>query len=229
MRILFVRHGNPNYELDCLTELGHKQAEACAERLCKEGIEKIFSSTCGRALETAAHTAEKYGLDVEGCDFIREINWSSKSGDPIPENGNPWFYAEEYIREGRCLVDPNWEHDALFSLSNTPDSFHKVGKGLDEWLAGLGFEREGLYYRVTKPQYDTVAMFCHAGAFSVAISHLFNLPEPFAIKCIPFAQTGVVEVELAGKEGDIVAPRFGGLSSVAHLRDSGVEIIGLGS
>jgi len=59
MRILFVRHGNPNYELDALTELGHKQADACAERLSHEGIERIFSSTCGRALETAAYTAKK--------------------------------------------------------------------------------------------------------------------------------------------------------------------------
>ena len=33
MRILFVRHGHPNYEKDCLTELGHLHAEAAAKRL----------------------------------------------------------------------------------------------------------------------------------------------------------------------------------------------------
>ncbi len=33
MRIIFVRHGEPNYELDCLTETGKKQAEAAARRL----------------------------------------------------------------------------------------------------------------------------------------------------------------------------------------------------
>ena len=53
MRILFVRHGHPNYELDCLTELGKKQAEAAALRLKDEGIEEIYASTCGRAFETA--------------------------------------------------------------------------------------------------------------------------------------------------------------------------------
>ena len=31
MKIYFVRHGHPNYELDCLTPLGHRQAEAAAE------------------------------------------------------------------------------------------------------------------------------------------------------------------------------------------------------
>ena len=30
MRIVFVRHGHPDYKNDCLTELGHKQAVAIA-------------------------------------------------------------------------------------------------------------------------------------------------------------------------------------------------------
>ena len=33
MKIVFVRHGHPNYHEDCLTELGHLQAEAAARRL----------------------------------------------------------------------------------------------------------------------------------------------------------------------------------------------------
>ena len=49
MRIVFVRHGHPNYELDCLTELGHLHAEAAAKRVADEGISEIYASTCGRA------------------------------------------------------------------------------------------------------------------------------------------------------------------------------------
>ena len=33
MRIMIVRHGEPDYEHDCLTETGREQALACAERL----------------------------------------------------------------------------------------------------------------------------------------------------------------------------------------------------
>ena len=58
MRIIFVRHGEPNYALDCLTERGRIQAKAAADRLKEEGIEEIFSSPLGRAAETAAFTAE---------------------------------------------------------------------------------------------------------------------------------------------------------------------------
>ena len=35
MRIIFVRHGHPNYELDCLTPLGKLQAQAVAEDYCR--------------------------------------------------------------------------------------------------------------------------------------------------------------------------------------------------
>ena len=68
MRIIFVRHGHPDYTKDCLTELGHKQAEAVAERLKDEKIDKFFSSSCGRAYETALHIAEGRGMEVEKLD-----------------------------------------------------------------------------------------------------------------------------------------------------------------
>ena len=43
MRIVLIRHGEPDYEKDCLTETGHKQAKIAAQRPLKEGIEEIYS------------------------------------------------------------------------------------------------------------------------------------------------------------------------------------------
>ena len=39
MRILIVRHGDPNYELDCLTEKGKREAALMAEKLKNEKIQ----------------------------------------------------------------------------------------------------------------------------------------------------------------------------------------------
>ena len=44
MRLILVRHGDPDYDKDCLTELGHRQADIVAQRLLEEGIEEIYSS-----------------------------------------------------------------------------------------------------------------------------------------------------------------------------------------
>ena len=38
MKILIIRHGDPDYENDTLTEKGHKEAEYLAERLIKYPI-----------------------------------------------------------------------------------------------------------------------------------------------------------------------------------------------
>ena len=86
MRILFVRHGEPDYARDCLTDEGRRQAAAAAERLAGEGIQKIYASPLGRAHETAAFTARRLGLGIETLDWMREITWG---GPGLPVEGHP--------------------------------------------------------------------------------------------------------------------------------------------
>ena len=76
MRIVFVRHGDPNYELDCLTPKGKLQAKAAAQRLLREGIEEVWSSIMGRAKETADAFSEASGLPYKTLDFMRELEVS---------------------------------------------------------------------------------------------------------------------------------------------------------
>ena len=81
MRIVFVRHGEPNYELDCLTPLGRKQAKAAAERLREEGIEEIYSSPFGRAKETAQAASDALGIrPIRVLDFMHELYWAVRTG-----------------------------------------------------------------------------------------------------------------------------------------------------
>ena len=76
MRIILVRHGDPDYVKDCLTELGKKQAAVAAERLMGEGIEKIYSSSLGRAVETAQAFSDRSGITpVHILPFMQEIRF----------------------------------------------------------------------------------------------------------------------------------------------------------
>lgn len=70
MRIIFVRHGEPDYANDCLTPEGHKQAAAAAERLSVEGVREIYAAPSGRAQQTAACTARRLGLEVATLSFM---------------------------------------------------------------------------------------------------------------------------------------------------------------
>ena len=64
MRIIFVRHGEPDYSTDSLTENGKKEAEALAERTSKWNVDKFYVSPQGRAKETAAPTLKKMGREA---------------------------------------------------------------------------------------------------------------------------------------------------------------------
>ena len=138
MRIIFVRHGHPNYEKDCLTDLGVLHAKAVAQRLKNENepIEKIFSSTCGRALETASFIDSKFGVGVVGLDFMREIKWGS-----VDES----------------LLTPDWATSDLYKNNKLVSCVQKMGTEFDNWLKDFGYVREGDYYRVGDVKNHTIS------------------------------------------------------------------------
>mgnify|MGYP003231748075 CR=1 FL=1 len=53
MRLLIVRHGDPDYSIDSLTEKGWKEAEYLSERLSKLDVKDFYVSPLGRAKDTA--------------------------------------------------------------------------------------------------------------------------------------------------------------------------------
>lgn len=56
MILYYVRHGQPIYDPDSLTELGHRQAKALSKRMAALGVDKVYCSTSNRAVLTAKPT-----------------------------------------------------------------------------------------------------------------------------------------------------------------------------
>jgi len=223
MRIVFVRHGHPNYADDCLTPLGHQHAQAAAERLLEENIQRIYSSTCGRAMETAGHLSERTGLEIVRCDFMREISWCSKDGQELFHNGHPWDTADRMIARNESLVDLHWHEKEPFLHNSVVDCVEYIAGATDEWLKTLGYVREGHYYRVMQPALDTVAAFGHGGASTAILSHLLNLPFPFVCSHMGPDYTGITILSLAGEEGALVSPRIEMLNDAKHIRHLKIE------
>ena len=208
MRIVFVRHGEPDYENDCLTPLGRVQARAAAERLREEGIEEICSSPLGRAAETAAAAAEALKLPVRTLGFMRELRWGSVNGGPIPFGGHPWDLADRMAEEGWDLTDPGWRGHPYFSGNLVTAEADSVARKTDEWLAGLGYRREGLYYRCVRPdsRQTTVALFSHGGSSAAAMAHILNLPFPYACGLFHLEFTGITIIRLDRNPGSAALP-----------------------
>ena len=219
MKIYFVRHGHPNYEKDCLTDLGKKQAKKAAERLVDSGITQIFASTKGRALETAAYTAEVLGLPVVGCDFMREISWHAIPGAGKVIDAHPWNAADNYVLSGEDLTDVNWSEKDPFRDSVVMECVDTVVAGFDAFMAGLGYEREGDYYRVTGTETDkTIAIFSHGGSSSAVMSHLLNIPFPQVCGFLQLDFTSITIFELSGKIGTLTYPKLVMSNDARHIQ-----------
>ena len=221
MRIVFVRHGEPDYARDCLTELGRVQAKKAAQRLLGEGIGEIYASPLGRARETAQAAAEVLGLPVKTLDFMEEVRWGSADGEELYAGGHPWAIADEMARQGMELNRPDWRDAPWFRTNRVVECVDRVERGIDEWLAGFGYLREGKHYRHTaeEEQHKTVALFSHGGSSCAAMGHILGLPFPYAIALLHLDFTGITVVRLDSRAGIGAIPQLKCSNDTAHLRD----------
>ena len=74
MKLLIIRHGDPNYTIDSLTEKGHREAELLAERIAPMDIAAYYVSPLGRAQATAEYTLKKCGRTAKTLDWLHEFD-----------------------------------------------------------------------------------------------------------------------------------------------------------
>ena len=74
MKLLIIRHGDPDYTNDTLTEKGWREAECLAEMLSQQDITSFYMSPLGRAQDTASLTLKKMGRDAEVLPWLREFD-----------------------------------------------------------------------------------------------------------------------------------------------------------
>ncbi len=73
MKLLMIRHADPDYTIDSLTPVGWQEAELLSERLTKENIKSFYVSPLGRAKDTASLTLKKLGQEAKEEPWLREF------------------------------------------------------------------------------------------------------------------------------------------------------------
>lgn len=216
MRIIFVRHGEPDYEKDCLTETGKKQAAAAAVRLEREGISEIYSSPNGRAAQTAGFTAERLGLPVETLDYMHEISWG---GPGIPEEGHPWTLSDWMIsREDFDFYHADWRQHPWFRDNVAVQYQDRLAAEFDALLLRQGYRHEGTRYLCETDRQKTIAVFSHGGSGACVLAHLLALPFPYVCTVMPYDFTSVIILEFPVRKGEYVHPRIELFNDCAHIR-----------
>lgn len=241
MRILFIRHGDPDYVHDTVTEKGHREAALLAETAENLRVGDCYMSPLGRAQDTAGYTLRKLGLTAKTLEWLEEfpakidVNQSEELANAYPdaklrmEAGKylpriAWDMVPSYWTEHPEYMDrERWRTSEVARCSDIVSLYDSVTKSFDELLAEYGYVRENLHYRVEKESTETITFFCHFGITCVLLSHLWNV-SPFVLwHSLALAPTSVTEVVTEEREQGTAYFRGLRVGDLSHLYAGGEE------
>lgn len=228
MLFYYIRHGDPIYNPDSLTDFGHEQARALAKRLAIHGLDKIYTSTSNRAMLTASYTAEALGLTPTPLDFANEGHaWNEMTTDT--PDGRRWLFNHPQnrmllaSREVKALGE-NWYLHSAFSKYNFKKGLDRIRHGVNEFMLSLGYRHidgTGSYEVVTENN-DRVALFAHQGFATLFFSCLFDIPYPEYALHFDMCTTGLTVVDFR-TEGGIAIPTVKTYSNDSHIYKEGLQ------
>jgi broad specificity phosphatase PhoE len=226
MEVILVRHGDPDYARDSLTERGHAEARALAERLRDEPIETLYVSPMGRALRTMEYTARAKNMGWTVLEWLHELNGDFGNGR--------WSWnvpGAEALNRPEAPGLGDWHRAVPYGDLMRPQQ-EEVGRQFDALMATYGYVREGLRYRVangpgiptsvglsdrpTMRSERTVAMFCHGGLILTLLGYLLHWPLPMVYSHLSYDPTGVTRLMWLEVDG-YAAPRAKTINDLSHL------------
>lgn len=210
MEVLLIRHGDPDYAHDSLTDLGKREAQCLAADLEPLEIDKIYVSPLGRAQETCRFTADRKGISPETLDWLMER--------PI-KRGEIYLWeapGEMFLRTAKSSS----QNDG-FGLDKTMpegcEQFERVKRGFDVLLAKQGYVRKGDLYCIEKASSKRIALFCHKGVILTLLADILHWPLPMIFVSLQIHPTGVTRLEMVEKNG-LAHFKATAINNLAHLR-----------
>ena len=221
MKLLIVRHGDPDYSIDSLTPTGWVEAELLSHRLSKLDMKQFYVSPLGRAKDTAKTTLEKMGREAIVKPWLREFSCRMRK---------PWFDEDDCIwdwlpadwtAEPRFFHKDHWFDVPVFQKAGVEAEYRWVCEGLDELLANHGYRRKDNYYLAESPNEDTIVLFCHFGLECVLLSHLLGVSPMVLWHGTAAAPTSVTTLNTEERREGIANWRMASFGDISHLYVAG--------
>lgn len=223
MKLIIIRHGDPDYAVDSLTEKGWKEAGLLSDRIAKLNVKNFYVSPLGRAKDTASLTLKKMNREAAVCDWLREFDapiLDIHTGNRrIPWDWLPqdWTTVEEYYRKDL------WHTTDAMRSGSVFEEYMRVARGLDGILSDHGYVRDGNFYRVEKANTDTIVFFCHFGVECVLLSHLTGASPMIYWHGFCAAPTSVTTIWTEERRKGIASFRVSAFGDISHLYAAGEE------
>ena len=218
MKLLIVRHGDPDYTIDSLTEKGWKEAEYLSEKLSKLDIRDFYVSPLGRAKDTASLTLQKMNRTATECDWLREFDVLIDRPDVTDRKIILWdWLPQDWSMDERFYQYDRWFENEAMQEANMKYYYDQVTGKFDKILAEHGYVRDGHYYRVEKANNDTLVFFCHFGLGCVLVSHLLSMSPMVLWHNMCAAPSSVTTLTSEERRKGIASFRMNSYGDISHL------------
>lgn len=205
MKFLIIRHGDPNYEIDSLTEKGKVEAALLGKKLDKIQLDDVYVSPLGRAKLTAEIALKNKNVVKNEREWLREFCYL---WDIMPS---------EYEKNKELYEGKNWLKETPFVTPEVSARYEALRKGLDEILFKHGYKKNGALYEAFAPSYDTVALFCHYGVECVILSYLLNVSPYIFFQSFCALPTSVTTLVTEEREKGKAIFRLLSFGDLSHL------------
>ena len=222
MKLLFIRHGEPDYETDSLTEKGIREAQLLAGRIGGMHIDKCFVSPLGRARLTAKPCLDALNMEAVTFDWLREFDPRILRPDSPGRARVTWdWLPQDWTKREHFFRYDDWWNDDILNNASVKESAQEVFDGIDSLLAAHGYERDKHYYRSVRPNNDTLAFFCHFGVTTLILAHLIGASPMVLWHGMISAPTSVTTVYTEERRPGTASFRITAFGDISHLNAAG--------
>jgi probable phosphoglycerate mutase len=220
MRLYLIRHGDPDYQTDSLTEQGKSEAEALADFLAPLGIDFLYTSPLGRAFETASIVGRRIGIMPIVQEWTRELEPHKLPGSNLVY----WNISGHDVRTTEYLANPaNWDEIPQLACIPCRTVFDRIEENSDRFLTNHGYVREGGSYRVAEANEHSIAICCHGGFGVTWLAHLLAIPPPLAWAGFFIRTSSITTILFEERPDGWATPRCIGLDELSHLHLRGLN------
>lgn len=226
MRLIIVRHADPDYEKDSLTEKGWKEATLLAERIAKLDVKAFYVSPLGRAKDTASLSLQKMGRTATECPWLREFDARIQRPDVTEHEMIAWdWLPQDWTTDPHFYEKDTWWTNGRMMQGSAPhadqqgvyDEYKWVTENFDILLSEHGYIRDENTYRAVRPNRDTIVLFCHFGVECVLLSHLMNVSPMILWHHTCAAPSSVTTIYTEERRDGIASFRMSSFGDISHL------------
>lgn len=226
MKLMFIRHGDPDYSIDSLTPKGWREARCLADKLKNVRMDHIYVSPLGRAKDTAKVTLEAVGREAITLPWLIEFEPRIYRPDkPQGEQAVAWdWLPADWTCHEQFFDDKHWMEHPLFEEAGVSDKVAWIDEGIDSLLKDHGYERDGRMYKAVRANDDTLVFFCHFAVQCVILAHILNVSPMVLWHGTCAAPTSVTTLNTEERREGKAYFRMASFGDVSHLYAAGEPV-----